>query len=335
MLQAVRRRGTNPGSMPRRRLPPLTLLGLLIVLLGGPLLVPHPDASPRPDHGAAGAPGRFEQVLGLDVHHEVAGPADAPAVLLHHHFYGNTRTWRHVTDGLADDWRTIAFDRPGFGLTERPSRSEWQQTNPYTRAASARIGLGLLDTHGAEQAVVVGASAGGTIALETYAAAPERVKALVLISPAITADVGPSAALRPLLRSAPARRLGPYAVRRRASDISLERITRSWHDPARADVEDLEAYRAALSVDGWDRGFWEVITAESPPDLRDVLFGIDVPTLVVVGEHDSVISPRLNAKTAKAIPGARFEVLPDCGHTPHEECPEALLEVVTDFLDGV
>lgn len=297
--------------------------------------MPHPDAGARSARGGAGPVGRFERVLGLEVHHEVAGPVDAPAVLLLHHFYGNTRTWRHVMGTLADDWRTIAFDRPGFGLTERPPRSAWQQTNPYTREASARIALGLLDTHEADPAVVVGASAGGTIALETYAIAPERVRALVLISPAITGDVGPAAALRPVLRTPPARRLGPYAVRRRASAISLERITRSWHDPTRATAEDLEAYRAALGVEGWDRGFWEVITAESPPDLREVLFGIDVPTLVVVGEHDTVISPRLNAKTAGAIPGARLEVLEDCGHTPHEECPETLLEVVTDFLESL
>lgn len=298
-------------------------------------MVPHPDAGSRPDPAAGGPGGRFERVLGLDVHHEAAGPVDAPAMLLLHHFYGSTRTWRHVLAGLSDDWRAIAFDRPGFGLTERPQRSAWPHANPYTRAASARIALGLMDAHAVDRAVLVGASAGGTVALEAYAAAPERVRALVLISPAITGDVGPRAALRPVLRTRPARRLGPYAVRRRASDLTLERITRSWRDPERATPEDLAAYQAALTVEGWDRGFWEVITAEPPPDLRALLSVIDVPTLVVAGEHDTVISPRLNARTARAIPGARLEVLPDCGHTPHEERPDALLEVVTDFLDDL
>ncbi len=314
---------------------PLALVALLLVLLGGPLVVPPPEAGSDAGGELAGPQGRFARVLGVDVHHEAAGSAGAPAVLLHHHFYGNTRTWRHVLDGLAHDWRPIAVDRPGFGLTERPPRTAWTRGNPYTRASAARIGLGVLDEHDAAQAVVVGASAGGTVALETYALAPERVRALVLVSPAITGDVGPPPRLRPLLRSPQARRLGPYVVRRRAGEVTLERITRSWHDPSRATQADLDAYRRPLRVSGWDRGFWEVLTAEAPPSLADLLGRIEVPTLVVAGEHDEVISPRWNARTARAIPGARLEVIPDCGHTPHEECPDALLEVVRDFLDDL
>jgi pimeloyl-ACP methyl ester carboxylesterase len=180
--------------------------------------------------------------------------------------------------------------------------------------------------------VLVGSSAGGTIALETYARAPRRVRALVLVSPAITGDVGPPAVVRPLLRRAPARHLGPRIVRRMARDLTLDRVTRSWHDSSRGTEEDLEAYRRALQADGWGRGLWEVVTAEDPPRLDRLLRRIDVPTLVVAGAGDPVIPLRLNARTAAAIPGARFEVLPGCGHTPQEECPERLLAVVRDFL---
>jgi pimeloyl-ACP methyl ester carboxylesterase len=192
-----------------------------------------------------------------------------------------------------------------------------------------------MDEVGARNAVLIGASAGGTVALETYARAPGRVRALILISPAITGDVGPPAAVRPLLRGPQGRRLGPYVVRRRAADVSLERVTRSWHDPSRATAQDLHAYQRPLQVEGWDRGLWEVLTAEPPPALATLLGRIDVPTLVVAGERDRVISPRWNARTAAAIPDARLEVLPDCGHTPHEECPDALLEVLRDFLNGL
>ncbi len=320
--------------MPSTRL--LIPLVLFALLLGGPVLLPRPDAGTRDGRELAGPDGRFSRLAGVDVHHETTGPADAPTVMLLHHFYGSTATWRHVLAGLSPTHRTVAFDRPGFGLTERPRRNRWpQDANPYTRGASARITLGLLDEVGAGEAVLVGASAGGTVALEAYARAPERVRALVLISPAITGDVGPPAAVRPLLRSAQARRLGPRLVRRRAADISLERITRSWHDPSRATPDDLAAYQRPLEVQGWDRGLWEAVTAEPPPALGDLLGRIDVPTLVVTGAADRVISPRWNARTAAAIPGARLEVLGGCGHTPHEECPEQLLEVLRDFLDGL
>jgi pimeloyl-ACP methyl ester carboxylesterase len=291
-----------------------------------------PHAKPRVDGGTGAARGGFVRVADVDVHHEVAGPPGAPAVLLLHHFYGSTATWRHLLTDLGRDHRVAAFDRPGFGLTERPARRAWGDTNPYTRSASARIALGLLDELDAPEAVLVGSSAGGTVALETYARAPHRVRALVLVSPAITGDVGPPAAVRPLLRRAPARHLGPRVVRRLARDLTLERVTRSWHDPSRGTEADLEAYRRTLRTRGWERGLWEVVTAEEPPRLGPLLERIDVPTLVVAGASDRVIGPQWNARTAAAIPGARFELLTGCGHTPQEECPEQLLSVVRDFL---
>ena len=78
-----------------------------------------------------------------------------------------------------------------------------------------------------------------------------------------------------------------------------------------------------------------MVTAEAPPRLGGLLSRIDVPTLVVSGESDRVIAPRYNARTAAAIPAARFEVIPACGHTPQEECPDQLVAVVRDFLDSL
>jgi pimeloyl-ACP methyl ester carboxylesterase len=286
----------------------------------------------RPGSELGYATSRFERFAGVEVHHEVQGRAVDDAVLFSHHFYGSTPTWRHVMAELADDHLVAAFDRPGFGLTERPPRSRWNSHNPYTRDASARIGWELLDHLGVQDAVLVGSSAGGTNVLEMYRRQPDRVRGLVLVSPAITGDVGPPPWLRPLLRSPQARALAPSIVRRLASDVSAARIGRSWHDPSRATDVHAEPYQRMLQVEGWERGFWEVVTAEPPPDLRDVLRSIAVPTLLVVGASDGIIAPRWNRRTAGAIPGARFEVIPDCGHTPQEECPDALLGLLRPFL---
>jgi pimeloyl-ACP methyl ester carboxylesterase len=290
------------------------------------------DPTSRSALEGAGSTRRFVRLSGIDVHHEVAGRAEDPTVVLLHHFHGSTATWRHVLGDLGRDHHVAAFDRPGFGLTERPDRHAWRDGSPYTRAAAAGLTLGLLDELGAEEAVLVGSSAGGTIALETYARAPERVRALVLLSPAVTGDVGPPAALRPLLRGRPVRAIGSRIIRRLSRDLTLDRVSRSWHDPARATEADLEAYRRPLEDAGWSRALWDVVTAERPPQLGGLLRRIDVPTLVVAGQSDRVISPRWNARTARAIPDARLEVLPACGHTPQEERPEALLRIVRDFL---
>jgi pimeloyl-ACP methyl ester carboxylesterase len=297
--------------------------------------VPPVSSRPAPARELADPDSRFATLGGLDVHHKVAGDPSAPTLVLHHHFYGNVFTWRHVLDGMADDHHVAAFDRPGFGLTERPARSRWGDEHPYTRRASARITVELLDHLGVDRAVMVGSSAGGTVALETYDLAPERVRALVLLSPAITGDVGPPASLRPLLRSPQIRLLGPRLVERFAGEVTLERIARGWHDPSRATDHDLDAYTRPLRTERWQHGFVDLFGAEAPPDLTDLLRRVDVPTLVVSGAFDRVISATWNRRTAAAIPGARFEVIPDCGHTPHEECPDALLALVRDFLTTV
>jgi pimeloyl-ACP methyl ester carboxylesterase len=319
-----------------------SLIGLATLaggLLGAPMLLPETTAADRlPRRDLARPSSRFVRLEGVEVHHEVHGPAnaatDAPTLLLAHHFYGSTPVWDRLTPLLSDRYQVVTWDRPGFGLTERPLPGALPHS-PYTRAAAARLGWSLLDALGVEDTVLVGASAGGTNVLEMYAMAPERVRAIVLFAPAITGDVGAPAQLRRVLRAAPLRRLGPRVVERFIGDITPERSTRAWNDPTRARDEDLAAYRDLVRIEGWSRGLWEVMTAEGPPDLRRVLRSINVPTLVVTGAQDRTIAPRWGRWVAALVPGGRFELLPDCGHVPHQERPEELARIVRPFLAEV
>ncbi len=317
-------------------MPPRSLLltsALATVALGGPLLVPPASASDTANHRElAYDDSRFEEFRGLDLHHTVHGAPGATTLLLSHHFYGSAPTWRRLVAQLESDHRLVAFDRPGFGLTERPERDRWGEVNPYSRGAAALLGWDLLDHLEVEDAVLVGSSAGGTNALEMYLLHPERVRALVLLSPAITGDVGPPNALRPLLRSPQARRIAPHLIQRFVGEVDVARTASSWADPSRATPEDAEPYQRMLRVEGWDRGFWEVINASPRPNLSEVLADIEVPVLVVSGDSDTVIRPTWNRRTAAAIPGARYVELEGCGHTPQEECPGALASTIEAFL---
>ena len=304
-------------------------------LAGAPMLLPETTSADRlPRRELARPSSRFLDLDGIEVHHEVHGPDDGPTLILSHHFYGSTPVWDRLVPLLADDHRVVTWDRPGFGLTERPMR-ETRADNPYTRAAAARLGWSLLDALGVRETVLVGASAGGTNVLEMYAQAPERVRALVLLAPAITGDVGAPPQLRALLNTRPLRRIAPRAVERLAGEVTRARSTRSWADPSRATDEDLAPYRDLLRVEGWSRGLWEVMTAEPPPDLRPVLRSIRVPTLVVTGAQDRTIAPRWGRWVAATVPGGRFALLPDCGHVPHQERPTELAAIVRPFLAEV
>lgn len=316
-------------------MPPRPLLlstTVVALLLGVPLLVPPPTAQTSHHRELAYPDSRFEPLSGVDVHHLVSGPGNGPTLLLSHHFYGSAPTWQKLTAELDGTRQVVAFDRPGFGLTERLERDRWGELNPYSRAMAARLGWQLLDHLDVDDAVLVGSSAGGTNVLEMYLLQPERVRAIVLLSPAITGDVGPPTSLRPLLRSAQIRAIAPHLIQRLVGEVDAARTAGSWADPSRATPVDAEPYQRMLQVDGWDRGFWEVINASPRPQLGDVLSDIDVPVLVVSGDSDRVIRPRWNRRTAEAIPGARYVELAGCGHTPQEECPEALAAEMERFL---
>ena len=294
--------------------------------------MPPPESDTLPHRELAYPDSRFARLAGVDVHHTVAGSTGHPTLLLSHHFYGSAPTWRRLVTELEPRHHLVAFDRPGFGLTERPERGSWNGANPYSRAMAAQLGWELLDHLEVDDAVLVGSSAGGTNVLEMYRRQPERVRALVLLSPAITGDVGPPSALRPLLRSPQVRAVAPHLIQRFVGEVDVERTSGSWADPSRATPDDAEPYQRMLRVDGWERGFWEVINADPRPDLGDLLGRIEVPVLVVGGDRDTVIRPRWNRRTAAAIPGARYVELDGCGHTPQEECPAALADAIETFL---
>jgi pimeloyl-ACP methyl ester carboxylesterase len=304
--------------------------------LAAATLLPERTAADRlPRREYAGPHGRFVRLRGVEVHHEVHGPADAPALLLSHHFYGAVRVWDRLVPLLADRYRVVAWDRPGFGLTERPLRDP-RGPNPYTRRAAAELGWALLDHLGIGETVLVGASAGGSNAIEMHEMAPHRVRGMALLAPAITGDVGAPAPLRPLLRTAPLRRIGPRIAERYAGEVTRERATRSWADPTRADdAVDLAPYRQLLRTEGWSRGLWEVMTAEAPPDLRAALRRIVAPTLVVTGERDRTIAPRWGRWVAGEVADGRFALLPDAGHVPHQERPAEVAELLHGFLADV
>ena len=151
-------------------------------------------------------------------------------------------------------------------------------------------------------AAVVGHSSGGTIAVLAAAQAPDAVGRLVLVAPAgIFLTRSRLSYARPLavqvLRS-PLRR--PQMVRD-SLRVGPVRLTRIAFDLLRVDV------------------------APSLPNVR-------APTLVVWGADDPLLSPSLGPAFAEQIPDARLVVLPDCGHIPMLESPDALHREVLGFL---
>jgi len=303
----------------------------LLLLVIAPFLVPMPPLEDTlPPQELADEDSLFVEVEGLQVHYKLVGQGDPTLVLLHG-FGASVFSWRKVMAPLAEVGTVIAFDRPAFGLTERPMPADWGEQNPYSPEAQADLTVSLLDELGVEKAVLVGHSAGGSIAVLTALRYPERVEALVLEDAAVYRHGGTPGWLRPLLLTPQMRRVGPLMVRS-AVRWSEAAIRTAWDDPNKITMELVSGYKKPLQADDWDRALWELVVASHPLGLETQLDEISVPVLVITGDRDRFVPTDQSRRLGAELPHAELVVIPACGHVPHEECPEAFLSAVTGFV---
>ena len=324
--------------MPIRLKATLIILALVALLaLVGPFLVPVPPLETLSAARLAEPDSQFVRVdspeIGsLDVHYKAQGEGE-PHLILLHGFGGSTFSWREVLGELPG--RVVAFDRPGFGLTERLLRGEWSGANPYNPAAQVDLVVALMDALGVDDAVLVGSSAGGTLALRVALAYPERVSGLVLADAAVYEGGGAPNWIRPLLSTPQVNRLGPLIARQFSGEPSSDFLRTAYADPSKLTEADLEGHQRWLQADDWDTALWELLKASRTADLTPQLGDVQVPTLVLTGEADTLVPPEQSEQLAEALPDAEFVSLEGCGHLPQEECPQAFAEAVSDWLAQV
>jgi pimeloyl-ACP methyl ester carboxylesterase len=264
-----------------------------------------------------------------------------PAVVFSHASLTDRRMWRYQFDALATGYRVVAFDRLGYG-----------QSSPAPPAVRHGAGvLEVLDALGIERAVLVGSSMGGGYSLDAALLAPDRVRALALICPGVPGYEWPAemrAEVLPLLHAAvPADRLAAYAAH--AADAVRDDDVRALATmQLRYMAVGARGSESMFSAEAWAllqdmargvfaRGWGEPETTETAPEppvlgrLRDVR----VPTLVMNGGHDVRFIQDLVRQVANGIPGAQLLELPEAGHLPPVECPEAVTSALATFLDGL
>ncbi len=324
----------------------IVLAVLAAIILIGPLLVPVPPLDTLPPEALAGPNSRFVPVMvrgnEVDVHTEMMGEGEPVFVLLHG-FAASTFSWREVMAPLAERGAAIAIDWMPYGLTERPMPEEWADGSPYSRAAQVELVIGVMDALGVESAIVVGNSAGGELAALTTYEHRERAAALILVDPAIFVDGGDdhggslfgllsSPLARAVGRTPQMRRLGPLMVRN-IQGWGIEFGRSAWHNPDLITDEIWGGYLLPLRADNWDRALYEaVIAGNDAVDLTAHLDAFTLPTLVITGDDDRIVPTDSSIRLAEALPNAGLVVIENCGHIPHEECPDAFLEAVFDFL---
>lgn len=304
---------------------------ILLALSVGPFLVPVPPLTGTVSERELADPdSQFIEVNGLTVHYKEQGSGESTYILLHG-FGASVYTWREVMGDFAALGRVIAYDRPAFGLTSRPLPGSWSGDSPYSSESQAALVIGLMDALGVEKAVLVGNSAGGTIAVYTALTYPQRVSGLILVDAAIYAGGGAPAWSRPLLGTPQMRHLGPLLARQ-ISASGDDFIRTAYHNPALVTPEVLAGYHIPLRAANWDLALWELTVASHPLGLPERLKELALPVLVITGDDDRIVPTAQSLQLAKDIPGATLALISAAGHLPHEEQPAAFMQAVTEKM---
>ena len=307
----------------------LILAILLLVVLVGPFLIPVPPLKDTlPPEQLADPDSQFIEINGLSVHVKTKGQGQPVFVLLHG-FGASLFSWHAVIEPLSQYGMVIAYDRPAFGLTERPMT--WVGEDPYSSQAGVDLLLGLLDHFNVQKAILVGNSAGGTVSMQFTLQHPERVQALILVDPAVYEGGGGPSWLRPFYNTPQLDHLGPLIVRSiRKSGIDL--IKMAWYDPSKITPETMTGYTRPLQADNWDRALWYFTAASQPSGLPERLSELTLPVLVITGDTDRIVPTADSVRLAGALPNATLVIIPQAGHVPHEEQPVLFMQAVDKFL---
>jgi len=301
---------------------------LIITILIGPFLVPVPPASGTvPPQQLADPDSHFVEINGLNVHYKMLGSGQ-PVFILLHGFGASLFSWHAVMEPLSAYGTVIAYDRPAFGLTERPL--QWTGLNPYGPEGNIALLLGLMDHFGVQKAFLVGNSAGGTLSMQFALQYPQRVEALVLVDPAVYENGG-LAWVRILGKTPEMQHLGPLFVRS-IQKSGLDLIRTAWYAPSRLTQATWDGYTRPLKADNWDRALWDFTMASHDTGLLQHLQDFKLPILVITGDDDRIVPTADSIKLAGVLPGTELVVIPQAGHVPHEEQPAAFMQALDSFI---
>jgi 3-oxoadipate enol-lactonase len=268
----------------------------------------------------------MEPTASSDLHAEVTGTGE-PAVVLIHAGIADCRMWDQQVAVLARRYRVVRYDVRGFGRSPDPTVDFFDHADL----------LAVMATAGIERTVLVGASNGGRIALDTVVNAPDRVPGLVLIGSPL-----PGTSVPPTLQSV--FEAEDTALREGDVDRAREINLRLWVDGVGRDRGDVPN-GVRRTVGSWLETLLSRQAAQLQsdaghalpvePPIAERLGEIGVPTLVMVGQHDQPMMRAAAQRLAFGIAKSRLAVVEGAAHLVNVEQPQRCNALLEAFLGQV
>jgi pimeloyl-ACP methyl ester carboxylesterase len=248
-----------------------------------------------------------------------------PTLVLVHGYLVSQHYFRALRRDLEARFDVVALDLPGHGESDRPPRDRFAYDLPSFAAAVASA----LDRIGVARAHFLGHSLGGGVALTLAARHPERVDRLVLEDAVV---YPPPLPLRGRIALLPV--VGEVLFKQLYARRDLAAWLRFCHrDQSLLSDEDIDFYWERLNRPGGRDAMHACLQliATLPGNTADP-GRVQAPTLILWGEEDRPVPLEHGRRLARQVPGARLEVIPACGHVPHEERPAEVLRALVSFL---
>jgi pimeloyl-ACP methyl ester carboxylesterase len=268
-------------------------------------------------------PSQFVDVLGMNVHLRDEGPREDPMpIVLLHGTSASLHTWEGWARALRPTRRVIRLDLPGFGLTgPRPDqRYDLESYTAFMRALFDRLGV--------QSCVLGGNSFGGNLAWKT-ALVDARVRKLVLVdaggypNPNARLPLGFRLASTPIIK-----RFVAYSLPRSVVERSVRSV---YGDPSKVTPELVDLY-FDLAVREGNRAAVVKRFEQARATAHEEVAAVGVPTLIVWGGRDELVTPEFAARFHRDIRGSELVIFDELGHVPHEEAPETTVAPVVAFV---
>jgi len=274
---------------------------------------------------------RYVELHRDQIAYRAAGDDRGPeTLLLIHGMAGSSATWRNVIPKLAANYRVVAPDLLGHGLSAKPR-------GDYSLGAFAVWLRDLLDQLGIPRATVVGQSLGGGIAMQFAYQHRDRCDRVVLIG---SGGLGPELNWMLRLLSAPGAEfllpaLAPKPVLDAGNAVRAWLISAGLRSPRGAEI--WSAYSSLSDADSrhaFLRTLRSVVDyrGQAVSALNRLHMTAQLPVMLVWGDDDRIIPVAHGHAAHRAVPGSRLEILPGIGHFPHVEAPDQVTELLADFI---
>jgi pimeloyl-ACP methyl ester carboxylesterase len=315
--------------MTQSKLPTSAKLGIAAALLAGAAWFNRSQA--KKAEAEYPPEGKFVEVDGLKLHYVERG--DGPVLVMLHGMGALVQDFlgSGIVDRLAETYRVIAFDRPGYGYSERPRGQMW---TPEAQAALVRAALAKLRI---DRAIVLGHSWGTLPALALALDFPETVTGLVLVS-------GPYFPVKrpdPLLMALPAL---PYVGALMANTVSPLAVRaggpamlKAIFSPNPVPPEFVERFPHGLALrpshvraTAGDAGLLQAAELRLPKRYGE----LKMPVAMVAGDGDKLVPFKQAERMHAAVAHSSFHPASGVGHMVHWIVPEVVIEAVTTVSAG-